>query len=722
MSVGAGVCQDNVNLRLTYYDDTAADAQYDGLEYRYDLSKIWSTMGRADVNLVNRYALIEEPYQYGNPPVLKPQCAITTYIAAAWAGANYWDTITAYPICGVNIGDCVLFGNFHYSNEVWVHLNPATYAAVQPTVVYEYISAGPAWTAFTPAQQIDFTGATGPLQKLRLPTSGLPSLVPTAPFAAGGAPENEVRFWVRIRLTGNAPAAQVMANFNYKDFLRGYFRHYFCTYDLKRGDDGAGSMPTFFRDDDFSLRFANGRITDSRVNLANVYQFGTKYHGTSSSIHRPSVGRPWSVVVQGTRQTIFHNANLYGGAVFQKPPWAGSTTPGVVIRGGAVGSGEIVGMFVSGAGQNSQLGAGAGTGVRRVDGVRWVKDPGAVRALNSMNVDPVDANAFVRDVYFDSHANEQQLINAIISGARFEGMTFAGDYSTLGQITGAATGYRDIVCPRWGGPNRKIGSAAFGTNPFREWWRLRFRIFEPDFSAFPGVGLKITDSVGTVQLPVGSAWSDVNGRIWFFNRMTGAPSAVQIRNQNLVCASSWEDGNLPPAEVLRDNPLEIVLNDPTDPNYLSDWQTVTIRTRFPREWYYDAWFQQWGELDWQRTDCEISVVMQPKTAGGGGGGDCPQVYVRQIVPSTTYQSQAGADTPYSGAAVPNVVYQRQPDPTGLYVPCGVVGAPAFTAQGAPATPFSKVLVPDVEYAECGAAFPDRILLIGPWMPMRVAGT
>lgn len=590
MSVGQGVCLDVANKRLSMYSDSHADAQYGGDDFYYSWAKIWATMGRNDVNGVLRYGFVEE----GDPVTPLGACGIREFTGVY--GPEAWDTVNAYAICQNVPGNQTWIGCLAPFHGIWVHIDLATKAVTQPQVEYWYAGTSGV-QQFTPATPIDFTCANGrSIQPLVFNTNAWTWGLVTA---AG-----EERYWIYVKLVGNAPAVPVMGNKNYKDFLTGYIRHFYTHWDVKRGDDSTGGLPTKFVDEgDFVVRFRPERKWDTRTTLIDDIQFGKRY----TTPRRQAVGRPWAIVqkAHGTLNS-FPGIKAYGGMFMMQPKTDGDTSGigSIQLRASGPNNGHLIGCSLSGyAGGLSvpQLGISGVGSLKIVDDLRLTKDSKSVRAVGTSSFDETQTDSYVTRFVIDQQeaVSEAAGMRTSSPNAIIREPQFSSDAQTGGQFDFAGSGIAKVIKPRWGGPNNK-----FAGLPAIEFWMMTFRLFLPDYSPAVGFPLQLQDSIGQWQIgdPVTGAISDSNGRIFFPSVLflTGADAYMNLLAVGKAISGVFTDW---------DAPFTITVNGVGVAGYDPAYQTTIVKTPQPREWFFDGSTRTWYEADWQRRDAEIPIVL-----------------------------------------------------------------------------------------------------------------
>ena len=581
-SIGNGVNKDasGVALRLTYYNDSHADAQNDQSgDYRYNHSKIWACMGRVGVNGVMRDGLVEE----GDPVAGYAAGSIQEFFAGAF-GAEKWNTLNAYTLNGF-AGDMVYLGALDPWDEFMFHLQAAVVGP--PAVAIEYWN-GAAWTADTLTLTPDFSGATGLNQRMKC-------AVPSNWASKADGATNEVRYWRRVRQTANGNA--VALNFGYKDYFYGHIRRLFCAYDLKRGDDGSGTATTEFRDDGFVIKYRAGKRADSRTTVPSPWQLGS----VSNASHRRALGRPWCMI--STRGHVLHPVKAYGGMIMGRVEAYSAAVPGVALRGL---SSEVVGVDIVGFHENV-LGATGTAALMLCEDVRVSIDrdatPGGVlRPINNLSIDP---SGIAADIKVDVHdVAAAAAVNSSISAGTIRGLTLTNDSGTAQLFRSGGSGPIELFDTTWGGPNNKAinGTTA---SPWREWRYLTFRIWQRDtFSALQGIPVRATGSDSVKQL---EGVTDVNGQtLTLANLISGAP-VVGLQNQSIFLTEKWTDPTGATSTLL-DNPMLIDINPKDHPNWNPLYVTHTIRDRWPRKLIYDATDSTWKYADYQRENrIEIAI-------------------------------------------------------------------------------------------------------------------
>jgi hypothetical protein len=694
-SIGQGVNKDATvpAVRLTFYTDAHADAQNDQANnFRYDLSKIWACMGRVGANGVMRDGFIER----GNPYLGYAAASIEEFQGGVFL-AEKWDTLVAWTLNGV-AGDMLYIGGNWPWDDALLHL--AGVVVGPSPVVYEYWNG--AWVAATLTLTPDLTGATGLNQRLRCAR-------PTDWVKVAGGAAGEIRYWRRIRQTG--AGAVVTGNTTYKDFIQGHVRDFFCQYDLKKGDDGAGVNTSEFKDDSpFTLRFEDGRKFDSRTTIATFVQLGS----ISNLSRRSALGKPWSLISNVGH--VVHPCKLYGGYVMGNARTYAAGTAGVALRGQ---NSEVVGTRVAGFHENV-LGAAGVTALIRAQDIRVSIDRDAaaagLRPINNMSIDP---GGVADDITIDVHDVATAVsVNTSIASPTFRGLQLTGDGGTA-QIFRAGSGPLALYAMRWGGPRLKVVNGTPAT-PGWDIGRLPFRVWRrPDFVPLAGIAVRAFGSDGFKQL---EGVTDVNGQCLTLQNQTPSIAVIGIQNQSVFISELFTDAS-GATSILLDEPMRIEINPADHVAYNPAYETITRYTRWPRELVYDATVGAYGYQDWQRVPVfPIDEALGPPPPPPAP----PPDYVRRDLPETPYTPVDVAAPTFSRRPVAAGVYTRAPSPGTGFRPRGVPatgyhtrgqtgggggwglewglswGGPTLPSGGLPETDFTHRTTPHTDYTPKGA--------------------
>lgn len=601
-SIGPGVNLDASvpPLRLTYYDESHADSQDDGNgNFEYDVHKVWATMGRVGANTIMRTGLVEE----GDPLNGWPAGHVEENAVGVYANVERWNALTAYnPLGGTAANDFTIYGALAPFPGLLLHLDAAL--AAQPAFVAEYWN-GTVWTALVITTTPDFTQANGKkVQRLEFTLPQSPAWTPTV---LGGGVNPGAYCHMRLRLTAGIAVAPA-ANFAYKDFLYGHFKHFYCHVDLKRGDDTTGTAGTTFRHEgNFALRFRPGSKLDGfRINQVQPVTFGKRYSGSNRSAH----GAPW--VSMATALGSYRGHRFYGGSMIGRPPHDG--LPALSQFLGQSGFGDLADVHIAGYGE-VRLGAAGAGGIRLVRRVTVSPNDRSVSSMNTVQGMGIGAGGAAKDVVVikqEGHAQDYGFRQNVNASARIEGLTITHDDYSIGQVWKSGTGIMDLFDQNWGGPNKKMAPGVMdgsGSQEIREWRRLTFRIREDGTDAAPpaGIPVRITDSTGLVQA---NTTLDSVGATSFLNLLPNAPT-IGDENKNIIAASRWitADGT----ETLADEPLKIEINPKSMAGYDQAYLSITIYWRFPRAILLDPVAGTFGARDWQRRDGEIALGLPRAT-------------------------------------------------------------------------------------------------------------
>jgi hypothetical protein len=169
-------------------------------------------------------------------------------------------------------------------------------------------------------------------------------------------------------------------------------------------------------------------------------------------------------------------------------------------------------------------------------------------------------------------------------------------------------------------------------------------------------------------------------------------------------------------ERLLDEPLKVEINLPEMVGYNSNFRSLSIFMRFPRQMLFNYSNSTFEVMDWQRVDASVVLGLPRVTVVTVLKGK----YERQPVPSTTFTPQGGPATAFVPADFPETPFVRRELPETGYTPCDPTAGTDYTHRAEATTPFTHQPIPDVEYVECGTRSPDKFILLGPWMPKRIS--
>lgn len=592
-SLGTGVNLDAsaTPIRITYFDDTVADAQDDGYtHFQYDLHKIWACIGRVGSNAVMRVGFVEE----GDPYNGWLAGHIEEAPAGVYGGVDFWNSLTGYnPLGGINAGDFCIYGALSPFTGVALHLGAPL--AAQPTFVAEYWN-GAAWTALTIVVTPDFTQANG--KALQRCEWLLPATWGGA--TALGAGSAGQYYHVRLYLTAGPMAAPAVANQNYKDWLYGHFKFFYSYYDLKRGDDSAGSNTTEFRHEgNFGLRFRSEKKLDgSRASQSQPVQMGQ----TFPLSNRGSPGAPWYVVAS-VLAASYRGHKLYGGAFMGRAHQDATISSSPFI--GAGGVGELEDFSILGYGQVGlgNAGSGAMDHHRRVTVAASVTAPSSVQVIRNMNT-VNEANDIVV-LKPQGIAMASGYLDAVNSDKVSRGITFTHDDFTNGQIEKQGTGVLHLFGTKWGGPTKKVSVVTF-TEKLFEWRFCPINIHDGETGTppAPGIPFRITGSGAIVQAStaIDGATFDVNGVLDYSNSM-GLGASPDTRNA--LVASEWTSASSGAENSLEDFTIEI---NPSDlPGWDPLYKSLLFKYSFPRAVVFNPLTSLFEIATWQRTDGGITI-------------------------------------------------------------------------------------------------------------------
>jgi len=579
-------------VRITFYDTAHADAQDDGLgNFDYDYHKIWACMGRVGSNAVMRVGFVEE----GNPFTGAAAGWIEPNAGGVFGGVNQWNALTAYdPLGGPALNDYCIYGALEPFGGFMLHLDAPL--AGQPAFTLQYWSG--AWTTIAFTTTPDFTQALGtPNQRAEWTFYGLSP----APVAAVIGTSVTPYYFARL-LRGAADAfGAPAANTAYKDYLYGHFKRYWSEYDLKRGDDGAGSSPTSFHDTLFSLSYRHGFGTDgARGNQAQRVIFGKKTTQTT----RASPLYPW--VIQQNVKKAQRNYSLYGGAVVGVGEAGGAVT---WIKSG--GTAEILACLISGY-QRLGLGSAGASTLDLVEDLVFINAPDSPNKIseNFATLAGKNISMYVNQKGLSTSSGMVRLQSSgSIQGAKFNDDRFTPG-SSVGQIFKSVPGRNFIVDHQWGGPDSKLaeGSLLSAGNELVEPRRLHILVHENGTNTPPvsGMPVRITGSDGVVQTEP-TAVLDANGECDFNNDL-GEPYG-DVSGNRFVWASVWRTTGTTTEELL-DEPLKVEINAGDMAGFNPDYVSMTILMRFPRGLVYNLDTATWERVEWQREDASIMLGLK----------------------------------------------------------------------------------------------------------------
>lgn len=654
---GAGVVLDASSpaARITWYDSLHADFQDDGLgNSSMDLHKVWSTMGRAGANGVVREGLVEAGDLRNN----WPQCYIETVAAGAFGGASVWNTVTAYCVHGAAAaGDYTVYSCLDPFDGLAFHLD--TPLAAQPEYAVEYcFNTAPTWFALyarlttttngttllqsaalfagysagmaisgpdipanTTIQSItdasnlvmtnpasgasvaireigtltrkpDFTQANGKsLQRAEwvIPFGGVPSIVLPVSSAPGAYHH------VRLRLIAGTGGPTAVGNTNYKDWLYGYFKHFYCYYDLKKGDDTSGTASSPFKHEGlFGIRFRAGFGWTTDTLLGDV-QLG----GVDKTGKQPRPKWPWYSI--STKCPTIHGAKLYGGLMGGRSRYTGES-PSPVIRG-AVSDGEAISLIMSGWSGSVTFGAAGIAAMKYIDFVRISLGDDIPANLQCVSNYNVSSDAFARDVVIDVPYGKGVSVGlrSSIASATISGIRVTDDDVSSAQVLLSGGGNKNLFDFGFGGPNKKASAP-----DTKDWRRVDVTIWESESTAHPpaGIPFKIIDAIGQTQVTTGVF--DANGTYSQGNSLAGAPGVGEI-SKNIIAVSQWDgtvEGNLDTYAVMH-------INYPSMAGYNDEYVSMKVPIRAPRALEYVS-----GVIavqDYQATRGHIHVALPKKS-------------------------------------------------------------------------------------------------------------
>ena len=626
-SNGAGVNLDASvpAVRFTWHNENHADAQDDGLgDYEYDLHKVWSCMGRAGVNGVMRAGFVEE----GDPYNGWPAGWIEENAGGVYSTFNRWDSLVGYnPLGGIGAGDFTIFGALAPPTGAALHLDAPL--GVQPAFTIEYLATGAVWAAATVVRTPDFTQANGrALQRVEITAA---TNWPAQQIGSAPGPY----YFFRLKNT-NAVLAGPLANQAYKDWLYGYFKHVYCHYDLKKGDDTADSTFSGFRHNGlFGIRFRAGFGWTSDT-IGGRFQLGDL--DVSGKQIRPK--DPWYSI--STKAPFMVGIKAYGGLLAGKARFDGET-PNATLRSFAV-DGEMVSVLVMGWSGAMTIGAGSTAAMKRLDFVR-VTPSYVVPANGTIANFNIDSSGVARDVVIDvlHGASQAYAVRSTIASAKIEGLRFTDDDVSQGQILFTGGGYKNLYGVEWASGTKKIsGFAVVGSQTMRVWRRLDLTIWDDGDVTHPAAGIpcRITDSAAQVQLSNGVF--DANGTYSLGNTLPSAPGAGEI-NKNIIAASEWfTDG----VETSLDTYLTIEINPSDMAGYNSAYSSLILTARMARALVYDLNTSAYVLADYQPAQSHIHISLPLSVV--------PAAPVNPDVLVSTVQIPAASEMRFEGP-VPEVV-------------------------------------------------------------------
>lgn len=579
-ALGTGVLLDASvpPVRITAYDHTHADAQEDGSgDFLYDLHKTWSCMDRPGSNGIGRSGLYEE----GNTLNAWPAGNIEEWRQiGGFQGFNHWNSLVPYnPVGGLSATlSYTIYGALAPFNGIAFHLGAPL--ASNPAIVVErwtgtIFDATPLTVTKTP----DFSQANGrAIQRLEwtLPTTWTPTQLGTNPGQY---------YHLRVRVAADIPVAPE-TNTQYKDWLYGHFKFFYCHYGLKRGDDGTGTSPTLLKHEgNFGLKFRQTFGWETRVQQIDPITLGKRYPFAA----RASVGSPWYVYQAGSAAKTLNGVRLYGGMFCGRQNHdAVSAFSGFL---GVAAAGEVADTIFSGAAPYN-FGAAGSSSLELIENITAVKNPKNVAAqsvVGSINVGSATGRANDIKIAVQPGEGAINAYRSSVASPNIIGMTISDDDVSGLQVNHIGGGIMSLYDMNWGGPNNKAG----GSSEIREYRRMTFLVRDRNLTTAPPAGMpvRITDALGTVRV---TTTLDSSGNT--VDPTTG------IQNHMLI-AERWLIG--PVNEVL-DELLTIEVNPSDMGGYNSAYATMVIKTRFPRKLMFDELSGDYIVMDWQRVDAEIS--------------------------------------------------------------------------------------------------------------------
>jgi PKD domain len=657
-SLGAGVNLDASAppVRMTFFDTSAVnpDVQDDGsADFWFDIHKIWACMGRVGVNGVMRSGLVEIGDSFNGWPA----AWIEANVGGVFGGVNLWNTVTGYsPSGGLAAGDYTIFGALAPFPGIALHIQAAlgaqpeiqyaywtgawtpTYATIQtvtngtnilnsPAGAFGNVAAGmsisgpdiPIGTTIVSIANPNLTmsnvatGATAAIRTfgslVKVPdftkangklVQRLESALPVTPVwlsAVQGTAPGPYYFsrLLNIAAIGAAPAS----NFNYKDWLYGHFKFFYCHYGLKRGDDGVGSAPTAFKHEgDFSLQFRQGFGLETRTQQIDPIIMGKRYAGGEYSS-----GKPWFIYMAPDATRNLNGVGMYGGLIAQRQKHDSLSLQQGFF--GNAGFGELIDVMLAG-GSNYAIGA-AGTAVLGTAvNVEVTKNPlSTQRPVASSNI---STRAEGIKVAIPPGAGTDIGLRSTIVDARFDGLEFTSDSVSVGQIEFVGGGIGRMFNTTWGGPNLKSSASVTFLIEIR---RVDFSIRDGELSTAPpaGMPIRISDPTPRVQA---TGVLDANGACSFQN---SGPWSIPFTEINPIVAEEWKSGGI---NNVLDQYLTIEINPSDLAGYNPMYETRVLTERFPRRLMYDPADGTFKFMEWQRDDLQVALglsLIDSPTAG-----------------------------------------------------------------------------------------------------------
>jgi len=267
----------------------------------------------------------------------------------------------------------------------------------------------------------------------------------------------------------------------------------------------------------------------------------------------------------------------------------------------------LVAVLIMGWSGAATIGAGAATGMKRLDFVRVTPSyvtPGAGAITNYA----MDNTGVARDVVVDvlHGASQGYGIRSTLPVPKIEGIRFTDDDVSSGQIFfSGSLGYKNLYFVEWAGGTKKVSGAASPTGSVRDWRRLDLTIWDDNAGTHPAAGIpcRITDAVSQVQL--GNGLFNVNGTYSLLNSLAGAPTVGEI-NKNIVAASEWTvDG----VETVLDTYLKIEVNPANMAGYNNAYRAITVTARLTRGLQYDPATAAYVVADFQPSSSHIHIAL-----------------------------------------------------------------------------------------------------------------
>jgi hypothetical protein len=472
-----------------------------------------------------------------------------------------------------------------------------------------------------------------------------------------------------------------------------------CTKPLRAGDAVLGHVATTTLEShlgEILVMNPAGSITSGAQNQAGLrWQLGTKV-GQGEAVG----GVLGLVVRRATTISIFGDFQVYG-CSFETTsaqafvPWDSITSPTCELVGNTLRAGSVITV---------------GTPANPVnlcaynDFVNASGSPYAVWAVASSFGNRFDASSLTLQAFF----------RAVAAGLRIVRSSFAWDDNANRRYVLGSSGIPYnwfVVEPTWPVPEIRhyqydynANQLAFGGQHF-EMWGLHAEVMDAFGNVVSGIPVTLTDTVtGQVQA---DTVTDALGDISFGNDFdVGYPLAG---NYVIVAdVGNWQYPGATDFSFRYRGPflLEVNAGPLANPAYGS----VSM-------------LYHWPYTGSSRKNGQMHPIRMPITLPAPGTQVVIGPYTRRSAPATPYVHADQPSTPYALQTVPSSPYSRVVDPSSAYAPCpSTPGSAAYGRQSGPVTSFTRKPVPAVDYSlECGEPEPDRVILLGPWMPMPIPG-